>query len=110
MLTFLQLKMLVIDVIPNIFKYVNDGLTYKSILFSSKTFYTLMTTHYKDKRYEVYNPLLTLIKLYPEKDWHWGRISKNPCISMDFITKNTCCLGLEIYISKPEYYYGYDIM
>lgn len=86
--------MLVIDVIPNIFKYVHDGLTYKSILFSSATFHHLMTTHYKNKRYEVYNPLLTLIKLYPEKDWHWGRISKNPCISMDFILQKHMLLGI----------------
>jgi hypothetical protein len=62
---------LIIDVIPNIFKFIEDGKTYKNILYSSSLFYHLMMIHYPSKRYSLYNQLLSLVKLYPNIIWHW---------------------------------------
>jgi hypothetical protein len=79
---------LIIDVIQHIFKFIADGKTYKNILFSSPLFYRLMIRHYPNKRYSLYNQLLSLVKLYPTIDWHWDGIVCNPSIGEKDLERN----------------------
>lgn len=92
-LTFFVLKMLIHDVYTVIFNYVNDGKTYKSILYSSKTLYDIMVLHYPQKRYQVYNQLWSLIELYPDKPWDWSQISANPSTTIDIINKHATIIA-----------------
>src|SRR5258708_23141523 len=78
-----------LDIIPLIFNHVNDGKTYKSILYSSKLFYDIMIYHHPHKRYKVFNQLTTLLKIYPNEDWNWLMLSCNENITMDYIKKNS---------------------
>lgn len=80
--------MLVVDVLSIIFDYIVDGFTYKSILYASKTFNHVMTHYYPSKRYQVYNQLWSLVKLYPNEAWDWPGISSNALITMNIIKKN----------------------
>ena len=34
------------------------------------------------------NHLLKLLELYPDKPWHWHRLSRNPNITLEFIQNN----------------------
>src|SRR5258708_39529406 len=77
-----------LDILPLIINYVNDGKTYKSILYSSKLFYDIMLNHYPTKRYTVYNQLWSLINLYPDKNWNWCGISCNSNTTINIIKKN----------------------
>src|SRR5258708_32582482 len=77
-----------LDIIPNIFNYVTDGKTYKSILYSSKLFYDIMIKYYPYKRYQVYNQLWSLIKLYPDSSWDWDEISANINTTIDIINND----------------------
>src|SRR5260221_14457508 len=77
-----------LDILSYLFKYINDGKTYKSILYSSKLFYDIMIKNYPGKRYQVYNQLWSLIKLYPDKDWDWNDISANNNTTLDIIKNN----------------------
>lgn len=77
-----------LDILPNIFLYVNDGKTYKSLLYTSKIFHDMMIKTYPSKRYQVYNQMLSLIKLYHNKEWDWNQISCHPSMTMDIIKNN----------------------
>src|SRR5438094_149057 len=77
-----------IDVLSYLFNFINDGKTYKSILYTSKLFYDIMIKNYPIKRYQVYNQLWSLIKLYPDKPWIWSNISINKNLTMNMIKEN----------------------
>ena len=43
------------------------------------------------------NPLIYLLEKYPDKDWSWFRLSKNPNVTMDFVNSHP---------DKPWSWYG----
>src|SRR5258708_37119595 len=77
-----------LDVLSLIFNYVNDGKTYKSILYSSKLFYDIMTYYHSRKRYQVYNQLWSIINFYPDEQWNWNSITSNKNTTINIIKTN----------------------
>jgi len=85
------------DCILYILRFVNDGCLYKSLLFTCKLFRDFYYTGFK-KGGELWNHirfvrkfsnhLLTLIKMYPKKEWSWDSISSNPNITWEFVRKH----------------------
>jgi hypothetical protein len=75
------------NVLFNIFEHVDDGVTYKSILFTCKDWKHIMESRHPTKRNKVINHLQTLLLKYPDKPWDWDSISWNPNITMEFIDK-----------------------
>jgi hypothetical protein len=80
-----------VDILFDIFKYIDDGVTYKSIIFTCKEWKYVMETQLPNKKDEV-------IK-HSNKPWDWCRIFYNPNITMEFIDKypdNSWDLGIHL--------------
>ena len=124
-----------LDIIPLIFNYINDGKTYKSILYSSKLFYDIMLQHYPLNRYILYNKLwnwdfisihpsltMDIIKKNLDRPWNWSFISQHQNITMDIIKNNinypwdwmgVSCnpnLTIEIIIENSDKYWNWHII
>ena len=73
------------DILFNIFRFINDGSTYKSIIFTCKDWKRVIDTNYPSMKNKLTNHLQTLLLKYPDKPWDWSEISVNPNITMEFI-------------------------
>src|SRR5438552_157711 len=83
--------MLNFDCIQNIliqFIKICSGLDYKNIIIVCKDFYDFYKLDHITYVRKFSNHLLTLLKLFPDKDWDWGGISHNPNITWDVIQDN----------------------
>ena len=80
------------DILFNIFRFIDDGFTYKSVIFTCKDWKRIIDTSYSSMKNELTNHLQTLLLKYPEKQWNWTCISSNPNITIEFIEK---------YLDKP---------
>lgn len=77
-----------LDILPVIFGHVMDGITYKSIIFSCKSFKKLMESHHPSLKSKVCNQLLSLLDKYPNNDWSWTSLSCNPKIPIEYIVSH----------------------
>ena len=76
---------LVPDNYHEIAKHINTGSTWKAWIFTCKSF-NAMNSQKQIDRFS--NHLLTLLKLYPDKEWSWFWLSENPNITWDIVQKN----------------------
>src|SRR5438477_12877 len=76
------------DILLCITLQISSGNTWKSWVQVCKFNYHLSITTLAYKRYEVYNQLLSLLKLYPNKPWNWFGLSGNPNITMKHVKAN----------------------
>ncbi len=74
-------------ILINILRYINSGKDYKSVCLVSKQFYNIINKLFPggDK---FANHLLTLLKLFPDENWDYQRMSKNPNITIEYIKAN----------------------
>lgn len=80
---FIWVKML--DILPNIFQHIDDGYTYRNIIYASKTFHDIMVCHYPSKRYDVYNQATSMMNRLPHVQWHHiNYVVKNPSYDWDW--------------------------
>ena len=70
------------DILFEISKHIKDGKTWKSLIFVCKATYEFNT---KDKVRKYANHITTLLKFFPDKNWDWYWLSKNPSLSFDFV-------------------------
>ena len=75
------------EILIELFSFVNDGYTYKSVVFTCKKWNSFMKINYPEKRNKVCNHLLTLLQKYPNKPWNWCNLSANPNITIDIVEK-----------------------
>lgn len=73
------------DILVTIFGYIRDGITYKSIIFSSNYLKQIIERYHPTLRNKVTNHLQTLVMRYPFMNWEWHELSYNPSITMEFI-------------------------
>src|SRR5438477_642402 len=76
------------DILFCIGSQITSGIAWKSWVQVCKFNYHLSITSLAYKRYEVYNQLLSLLKLYPDKPWNLDILSRNPNITMDNVIAN----------------------
>ncbi len=55
MSNYIQSILLCSDMLVIIFGYIDDGRTFKNILYTCKYFYKLMANNHSDKIYQLYN-------------------------------------------------------
>jgi hypothetical protein len=65
------------DLLTELLSNVQNGKTYKNILRLNKYIYKRFTP----LKLNYVNQLITLMKLFPDKDWDWFEISRNPNIT-----------------------------
>ena len=75
------------DILFNIFQFISDGFTYKSIIFTCKDWKRVIDTNYTSMKNKFINHLRTLLLKYSDIKWDWSEISKNPNITTEFIEK-----------------------
>ena len=75
------------DILFNIFRFINDGFTYKSVIFTCKDWKRIINIGYPSMKNKLINHLQTLLLKYPNKLWDWDWISSNPNITLEFIEK-----------------------
>ena len=61
------------DILFNIFRFIDDGFTYKSIIFTCKDWKRIIDTNYPSMKNKLTNHLQTLLLKYPDKPWDWSR-------------------------------------
>ncbi len=73
--------------LTNILRHINSGKDYKACCLVSKQFYNIINQLFPggDK---FANHLLTLLKLFPDENWNYLELSRNPNITIDYITEN----------------------
>src|SRR5437764_13144771 len=67
---------------------VCSGLDYKNIIVVCKDFCGFYKSNHMVYVRKFSNHLLTLLKLFPDKEWRWIDISCNPNITWDIIQDN----------------------
>ena len=72
------------DIWEVVSEFIPKG-SWKSFIFTCKYFYSF--NNLNEVRHRS-NHLLTLIKMYPDKDWCWQSISYNSSVPYEFIKNN----------------------
>lgn len=85
-----------IETLTSIFYFIDEPEQYKHVNLTCSLFNEILNEFYTEKQYNMNNQLTTLLTKFPGKNWNWSHLSKNKCISMDFI------------ISHPELPWDYD--
>ena len=76
------------DILTLIFSNVTTGSTYKFVVTVCKFWNKIMITKFPKKYLELTNHLLTLLKLFPNKNWNWTYLSGNPNITFEIVKSN----------------------
>src|SRR5208337_2362322 len=76
------------DILTLIFSNVTTGSTYKSLVTVCKYWNKIMISKFPKKYLELTNHLLTLLKLFPNKNWDWAWLSGNPNITFEIVKDN----------------------
>lgn len=71
-----------IEMFQEISQYITDGSTWKSWLFTCKAFAAMNSD---EKLLQYGNGVLTLIKLFPDKDLDWESLSNRDYITIDLV-------------------------
>src|SRR5271165_5817971 len=72
------------EIALNIFRWIDQGSTYKAVLFTCRNWYDLLAGDHEDRVDKYSNHLLTLIKMYPDKSWNWFEVYRNPNTTLAF--------------------------
>ncbi len=57
-------------------KHIDDGKTWKAFIASSRLIYNTTSQLHEEKKFQLINPLWTLLTKYPDKEWSWYWISR----------------------------------
>ena len=57
------------DILSFIFSYINDGYTYKNVIFTCKDWYNIIQNKHPNLWKKCCNMLGTLLKFYPNEPW-----------------------------------------
>ena len=87
-MSFLDNTVCHIDVLGYIFSFIKKGSEYKSCLFTCKLWMTIIKEIHPNADIKMCNHLLTLLKLFPHKNWDYDRLSRNPNMTLDYVLKH----------------------
>ena len=108
------------DCWSEILKYIDDGATYKSAIWTCKRFWKYFESRHIEYVRKYSNHLWTLIKMFPDKKWDWFRISFNPNTTWNIIVNNPqynwYCPGIstnpnitwDIVVNNPQYNWSFS--
>src|SRR5271170_3989494 len=75
------------DLVPRILSFLPDGTTYKVATLVCQQWHTICAGELRWMIAAYSNHLLTLIKMFPNADWNWYEIIKNPNFTLSEIVK-----------------------
>ncbi len=74
-----------IETLTSIFYFIDEPEQYKHVNLTCSLFNDINREFYAEKQYNMTNQLTTLLTRFPTENWDWSYVSKNKCVSMDFI-------------------------
>jgi len=80
--------MLNIDCLHGILRMVDDGRDYKTLLLVCRLFRDFYAQNHMEYVRKFSNHLLTLLKMFPQKDWDWKIMSQNINLTWEYVREH----------------------
>src|SRR5271154_1494345 len=74
------------DLVLKILAFIPDGATYKATTLVCQQWHTICAGEFRWMIAAYSNHLMTLIKMFPDKNWNWQTVASNPNLPLGEIT------------------------
>lgn len=90
------------DCLTEIFRYIDAGSDYKSIVFTCREWCDVMIKIYPNLAQQLTNHLATLVKMFPEKSWNWAVLTMHKQITMEFMQNTSGRWTFSYIVGNPN--------